>query len=200
MSGEMAVFIAFFIICVIGAFLLAGILIIIGTIKGKRDDKRFDAFIEEEGIQISKWDRFWSGHYIIYDEHENLLWVYHPGKEMAMAAPPADILGCELKIDEDTEYRTSLSSAAGRAIIGGVLAGGVGAVLGGVTARKDGRQLAHRVDLTLYFNSSEIPYLNINVYSDHEGVELHNSLFRDYYNQGMHWCKFIEQLAEAEQN
>lgn len=63
--------------------------------------------------------------------------------------PISTIAECELTVDNVTNYKTSIKSSAGRAIVGGVLAGGIGAVIGGVTGKKVGSNVVKRIDLII---------------------------------------------------
>ena len=46
--------------------------------------------------------------------------------------PYADILGVDISENGNSVFQKSTSSAVGRALVGGVLLGGVGAVIGGI--------------------------------------------------------------------
>lgn len=160
----------------------------------KRDSGRLENFLKEKKINVSKSIDF-NGHYILYDNKSKVLWTYKPSKEIYSCAWIRNLLGCEVKIDDNVEYRASISSAAGRAVVGGLIFGGLGAIVGGVTGRKDVKKLIHKVTLTIYFDQGK-GYEEIVVVSDHNGVDIDNNEFRHHYNTAMTWCKYIEQLMK----
>ncbi|MDQ0253077.1 hypothetical protein J2S74_000449 [Evansella vedderi] len=184
----------FLFLLVLGFVGILFVFYLIANHSAKRDEGRVNKFIQDFDIQISNYERFWDGKYIFYEEGNGRLWVYNPAKETYSVGEQGQILGCELRINEETEFRTSITSAAGRAVLGGVLAGGIGAIIGGVTARKDSRQLVHGADLTIYFVDGH--YDTINIFSDTNGVQMTDSFFRNKYDNGMAWCKFIESLTD----
>lgn len=91
-----------------------------------------------------------------------------------------DILGCSLSDNSHTERgtvkyetKTSTGSMLGRAVVGGVLTGGVGAVVGGATAKKNtitvpqgNDKVIHDYTVLVNVNSLENPLLRINCGKD----------------------------------
>ena len=71
----------------------------------------------------------------------------------------SDILACEIIHDGVTVTRTSTSSMVGRALVGGVLLGPLGAVVGGLSAQKTSTSSGDikRVDLRILVNSVAEP-------------------------------------------
>lgn len=189
----MATILAFLTVLFIAFICLCGILFVWAIFSGKKEENELAIFKANNKIKKYKLARF-NREYLIYDFERDGLWIYNPKKDFGFINKNS-IFGCELKIDDNTEYRTSISSAAGRALVGGLLLGGVGAIIGGVTGRKDARNLVHKVTLALYFESSNgnNGYKEIEVFSDVSGSKMDNSDFRDHYNRAMSWCKFIEQ-------
>jgi hypothetical protein len=172
---------------------LCAVFFVWANLSGKNDENRLAIFKSNNNIKKYQLIRF-NREYLIYDYEKDGLWIYNPKKDFGFIYKNS-IFGCELKIDDNTEYRTSISSAAGRAVVGGLLLGGVGAIIGGVTGRKDARNLVHKVTLVLYFDSNNgyNGYKEIEVFSDVTGCKMDNSYFRNDYNRAMSWCKFIEQ-------
>ena len=81
----------------------------------------------------------------------------------------SDILSCSAEDDYKvikgkTEYtsqtKASNGSAVGRAIVGGVLAGGAGAIIGGSTAKKETTTLVHQKDDTIIHRYAVIVNVN----------------------------------------
>ena len=93
-----------------------------------------------------------------------------------------DIIGCSINDDSQitkakVEYKTSTSTGSmiGRAVVGGVLTGGVGAVIGGATAAKKtvavpsgSDTVKHRYTITVNINSLSSPIVNLKCYSNEQ--------------------------------
>ncbi|SOC43413.1 SHOCT domain-containing protein [Ureibacillus acetophenoni] len=73
-----------------------------------------------------------------------------------------DILESEIIEDGKTITSTSRSSQLGGAIIGGVLAGGTGAVIGGLSGKKTSEQEINKIDLKVIVNNTKNPIKIIN--------------------------------------
>ena len=93
-----------------------------------------------------------------------------------------DIIGCSINDNQQTtkakvEYKTSTSTGSmiGRAVVGGVLTGGVGAVIGGATAAKKtvavpsgSDKVRHSYTITININSFSTPIVNLKCYNDEQ--------------------------------
>lgn len=72
-----------------------------------------------------------------------------------------DIMESEIVVDGNTIVKTSTTSTIGRAVVGGVLTGGVGAVIGGVTGKKSHNEMVNNIDLKICVNDSSNPFYKI---------------------------------------
>tara|TARA_B110000211_G_scaffold149979_1_gene170632 strand:+ start:79 stop:819 length:741 start_codon:yes stop_codon:yes gene_type:complete len=72
-----------------------------------------------------------------------------------------DIMESEIVVDGNTIVKTSTTSTVGRAVVGGVLTGGVGAVIGGVTGKKSHNEMVKNIDLKICVNDSLNPFYKI---------------------------------------
>jgi len=72
------------------------------------------------------------------------------------------ILQCEVVIDGQTVLRQSTSSTIGRAVLGGILTGGVGALIGGVTGKRTQDEKINNLDLKVVVNDTANPVFKIN--------------------------------------
>lgn len=70
---------------------------------------------------------------------------------------PSEVLSAELYIDGECETRTSRTSQAAGALVGGLLLGGVGVVVGGLTGKKKSRRMVSSVVLRVMVNDSDNP-------------------------------------------
>src|SRR5690606_14697946 len=73
--------------------------------------------------------------------------------------PYSSIMSCEIIEDGETIYRKS--NTLGRAVVGGVIAGGVGAVIGGLTAQGKQDKEIKTIDLKILIRDSEQLGFNI---------------------------------------
>ncbi len=103
----------------------------------------------------------------------NRIWLL--GKDL----PMSDILSCTFNDNQriekgkvSYETKTSTGNMAKRAIVGGVLTGGVGAIVGGATARKEttvtqeNDKVVHDYTVVININSLSEPIIRISLGSD----------------------------------
>lgn len=72
------------------------------------------------------------------------------------------ILQCEVDVDGDIVLKQSTTSTIGRSVLGGILSGGVGAVIGGVTSSKKQKENINSIDLKITINDHSNPIFKIN--------------------------------------
>ena len=91
---------------------------------------------------------------------------HHRGKIILDVMSYKDLLTSEIFEDGATITRTSRSSQAGGALLGGLALGGVGAVIGGLSGKKISSDNAKRIDLRLTVNRTDSPVHDINFMDD----------------------------------
>lgn len=69
----------------------------------------------------------------------------------------SDVLSAELYIDGECETRTSRTSQAAGVLVGGLLLGGVGLVIGGLTGKKKSRHMVSSIILRVMVNDADNP-------------------------------------------
>jgi len=74
----------------------------------------------------------------------------------------ADILTSEIDIDGETVLKQSVTGTLGRAIVGGVLTGGIGVLVGGLTASKKQKDKIKSINLKITVNDMSNPIYKIN--------------------------------------
>lgn len=85
--------------------------------------------------------------------------AFREGSGAIQKYPYSDILGCEVVEDGETTYRKS--GALGRAVVGGIIAGGAGAIIGGVTAKGQENKEVKTVDFKLLLRDTNNPSFRI---------------------------------------
>jgi len=81
-----------------------------------------------------------------------------------------DVIEVELIQDNDIVSKVSSSSAISRAVVGGALAGGIGAVIGGNTAKSKSLNKLSRISFKFKINDMDNPYKEILIFSDKKGL------------------------------
>ena len=112
-----------------------------------------------------------------------------------------DIMESEIVVDGLTLVKTSATSTIGRAIVGGVLTGGVGAIIGGVTGKKSHNELVKYIDLKICINDSSNPFYKIR-FLDTE-CKKGDFIYKEGYEKAEKWhgivSTFIKQ-SEVNEN
>lgn len=75
----------------------------------------------------------------------------------AIALNATNIVSCELIEDKDTLIKTSNTSLVARTLVGAAITGGVGAIIGGITAKKNTNQLVNKVTLRIFTTDLDQP-------------------------------------------
>jgi hypothetical protein len=111
---------------------------------------------------------------IAIDENRKtlVLFAYNYNKEIEFAKLPfKDLLACEIFEDGTTVTRSSRSSQLGRAVLGGLTFGGVGAIIGGLSGKKVSSDKISRIDLRLTVNWPDKPIHDINLMNYETGKD-----------------------------
>ena len=95
-----------------------------------------------------------SGKYLL-DSNNGILCHEGPGYSFFIYYSFDELLGSSVVIDGETTYETSLSSALGRAAVGSLF-GGVGALVGGMTAKRKEKTKIKSVLLRLDFGDKKV--------------------------------------------
>ena len=95
----------------------------------------------------------------------------------------SDIVYCGIEVNDVKSTETSNSSAIGRAVVAGVLTGGIGALIGGFTAKQEQVVNVNSVSLVLTFIDKPSSIIKI-----------------DLYRSGAFWNKHTPQSAQDKAN
>lgn len=112
-----------------------------------------------------------------------------------------DIFSIELFEDGTPITRTVRSSQIGSAVVGGLVLGGVGAIVGGLSGKTETSGKIKRIDLRLIVNDTEAPLHDVafmNVENKRDSI-----LYTQAIQQARHWHGIVEVLirrADAENN
>lgn len=147
---------------------------------------------------------------IMIDEANKKVCLVHSDLTQKLVLNYKDILEAEIIEDGNTITKTSRSSQLGGALIGGILAGGVGAIIGGLSGEKSSEEEAVRVDLKVVINNTKEPIQIINFLLDDRidpltmkpfGINKKSQTFKDAMKEVNHWHSLLSvviRMADAE--
>lgn len=112
----------------------------------------------------------------------------------------SDVLEVEIIENGNSISKMSKSSVAARAIVGGILLGGVGAVIGGFTANKNNFENIKRIYLRLIVNNTTKPIFEINFYNDinGEGINNNSNYYYSVKNNINHWFGLFKVIIKKD--
>ncbi|MER1958848.1 MAG: SHOCT domain-containing protein [Solibacillus sp.] len=113
-----------------------------------------------------------------------------------------DILESEVIIDGETVTKTSRSSQIGGALLGGILAGGVGAMIGGISGKTASKENVKTIQLKVIVTDTKNPLQVIPFLNEDYSIDRNNKKFIKANKEVMHWhslFKIIIDLADKEE-
>lgn len=114
-------------------FLIAIIAYAVSKVKKTEETfKKQDRYLDETQIQRDidyKYDGYSVVRYIVDNSHRSV-YIYL-GDSAPIKLPFSEITGCEILVDSE------VTGGVGRAVVGGAIAGGAGAIIGATTAKKN---------------------------------------------------------------
>jgi hypothetical protein len=112
----------------------------------------------------------------------------------------SDILECSIIEDGETVTKTSSSSLIGRAMAGGVLFGGIGAVVGGLTGEKIANEKIYKATLSIVFDDLDYPIREVNFLNSNMLVDRNSELYRIVFDELNRWHKTISVIIKRNEN
>lgn len=112
----------------------------------------------------------------------------------------SDILEVEIIENGNSVSKMSKTSVAGRAILGGILLGGVGAVIGGFTANRNSFEKMNKISLKLIVNNTKNPIFEIDFYNDFtgKGLEKKNINYVEFINKANYWYGLFKVIIKKD--
>lgn len=108
-----------------------------------------------------------------------------------------DILQSEIIEDNNIITKTSRSGQLGGAILGSILAGGVGAVIGSLGASKTSSTTTKKMQLQIVVNNSEKSFYRILFSSFPEALPKTNYQYKKVYDEILHWHNILSYLIKS---
>ena len=145
------------------------IFVCIGSSNKAKDRKeRQDAFIKEqenEGVALSNKTNIENGIIAIDKNREKIVYIDDKGdtlikKEFSFS----DVISCELIKDGETVYKKSTIRTVSGALVGSVLAGGTGAIIGGLTGSTKEKEKINSIDIKITLRDIDNPNFKFNFF------------------------------------
>jgi hypothetical protein len=111
------------------------------------------------------------------NENDELIRIFYLDQNEEIQSkiyPFSDVVESEIKIDNQSVLKTSRSSQLVGAAVGGVIAGGVGAIIGGLSGDKIKNEYIKNIDLCVRVNDFDTPLFKINFLSNVNEVGIEN--------------------------
>lgn len=99
----------------------------------------------------------------------------------------SDILESEVITDGVTVTKTSRSSQIGRAILGGIIAGGVGTIVGGLSGKTNSKDTVSSIKLRLFLNDTSHPYEVFNFLEKSSPIDKNKPYYHKVNDDVMRW-------------
>lgn len=149
-------------------FLFVLVIMFPSLIKSKKENSLVSVFKNTKGFQSSK--------YILSYDLESAIALDETNKKVCLVQGSGhhqiskiiefkDILSSEIIENDESVIKTQRSSQIGGAIIGGIVLGGVGAIIGGLSGKKHQINKIKNIDLQILINDSKHPIYKINFLS-----------------------------------
>jgi len=153
--------------------------------------EKVEEIIKENQINISKRFDCKSSYTLINDSESKCFWCII-NSDVVKKFNYKDIIQVELKQDDESVISTSRASQLGGALVGGVLAGGIGAVIGGLSGKQKQQKDVKNVELVLTLDDLDDPFFKIEFAYFHKPVETNSYLYLVAYEEAYAWFKLTE--------
>lgn len=186
------------------------VLSLIGNVEGgwaENRKKKIVEIINQKGINVDKrHDSNLSETVLIHDSVSQNIWYV----EFPKNASPSnlhipnkvkkinykDIVQVELKEDEHSIVVTSRTSQIGGAIVGGALAGGFGAVIGGLSGKQKQKREVKKIEMLLTLDDLKTPYLKMKIVEFDRPTSTNSYPYPEKYEEAFSWFKLMEVIIK----
>ena len=106
-----------------------------------------------------------------------------------------DVLSSEIFVDDNTISRTSRTSQVGGALVGGLLFGGLGAVVGGLSGKSISSKKVEKIDLRITVNDTKNPLHDVNFLRFASGES--KSAYIKAVGEARHWHGLVAIIIKS---
>jgi hypothetical protein len=183
-------------------FILLLIIVIIAIVAASQNAQRLKTSLTQskkildEQIEFTPTESLLSGISFAYDAGRRKV-CFLTTTKTAIIYNYSDILQSELVIDNEIITRHSNSSAIGRAAIGGLLFGGVGAIVGGATSSSRQTAKVNSIELKITMNDMKFPVWRIAFLAT--PVMRNSVFFKRAYINAERWQGIITVIIKQEE-
>lgn len=171
------------------AMILKGIIAVTESVERKSRIENVEETIRVNNIRLSK--RVDGGDWTLgYDGVENKFYLFLGYEGEASIIESDYLVKAELVEDGETSLTSSLS--LGRAVVGGLVAGGVGAVIGGTTKAQKQKRMVSSVSLVITTGYNELPYIELPFLNLDEPIDVKYQNYKNAYQNAYQWLKLFE--------
>ena len=111
--------------------------------------------------------------------------------------PFSSIVSVEISENGSTVSKTNRSGQLAGMAVGGVLMGGVGAVVGGLSASSSSRQKVGRVSINVITDRQEAPFIELKVFHDKE-IDKGGFIYNQHTTELMPWYGRLKAIVETQ--
>lgn len=129
--------------------------------------------------------------HVIYSEEQTATNIH---KYKHVSCDFDDIIESEVIIDNHTITKTARGSQIGGAVVGGVLLGGIGAIIGGLSGTKGSFDQVKHMDIKLTVNNLETPIIKINFLDGQD--RKHNKLKQGYHKNSLDYQNAVKEIEK----
>ena len=146
--------------------------------------KSVNDYLKENEIKIGRSDFSTTNHRnITFSHDEEILYLFDNSPSFNVKAIDyKDILESELIQNGSTLTKTSRSSQVVGAAVGGALAGGIGSVVGALSANQKSMESVKSIDIRIITNDLNNPVLTFPIKDDREEFEKDSPIYKQIYN------------------
>lgn len=124
--------------------------------------------------------------------------IEHPENYQVNICSPKQILSSEIITNGSETTVAKNSSVIGRALVGGLLFGGVGAVIGGVTSRTEKTSILNNLELRVLVDDSVSQSYRINFFNDAKGAKSTSQIAQSAIMEIELWQTIMELIMMGE--
>jgi len=183
---------------------ILGIIIFILVINTKMEKKKFKGKSPEDALKEAivnlnvtmKYTEELSKNTIIYSEKDQCFYIltkkngYFDKKVINFR----DILQVEIIEDSESVTQTARASQLAGTLIGGLALGGAGAVIGGLSGKKNHHNEVNNIELQFVVNDANNPIRKYKFYHFLKAVKTNEDKYKNSYQTVYEWFKLVEVL------
>ncbi|MCA1021654.1 hypothetical protein [Halobacillus litoralis] len=129
---------------------------------------------------------------ILYDNATESIHILN-GSEVTTLSKK-DIMQVEIVEDKESISQSSRSSQIGRAALGGLVAGGAGFIVGGLSGKKTHHDEVSEMSLRLVVDDADNPIREFTFYKNDYKLKTNSSLYKRQHGDIFEWFKTVEVL------